>query len=232
LLQGNAKVPAYLYPITVSFNSRNNTYTLTPPSGLGTYYWVKNENSLSDPSTQIKTGSGQLIVSKDESPDRVVYTCFISNPAATYYLMCQPFVVPNQADRIGVLDVQSINSFNSGGGVKTFDVTSSNVTWNASASGSWLSLSTTVGGPGVTSINLTSASNSGSLRNAIVTVNGTTTNGQSITKTINVSQSGNSSDISLTTLTPTSAYAGAGTINYNGLNIAGNTMKVSGQTYT
>lgn len=150
--------------------------------------------------------------------------------------MCQPFVVPNQSDRIGLLDVESLTSFSSSAGTKVIDVTSSNVTWSSSivynGPTGWISLSNSTGGPGVSNVNISTSSNIGSLRTASIIFNGLTVNGISLSETVNVSQVGNSTDVPLTTLTPTSALAGYGTINYNGLNIGGNDVYIGGIKFT
>ncbi|MFT4733435.1 MAG: hypothetical protein ACI9K1_000387 [Arcticibacterium sp.] len=86
LVQGNTKdSQSFLFPITISHNQGSNTYTLTPPFGYTNYFWVRNEKSISDPSTQQKTNPRELIINSDESIDRVIYTCYIKNPSGSKF---------------------------------------------------------------------------------------------------------------------------------------------------
>ncbi|UBM57972.1 NPCBM/NEW2 domain-containing protein [Marinilongibacter aquaticus] len=231
-----------LFDLSITYQAQTQQYTLTP-SGVGankgTYYWVKNENEIGHPSTQIKSGDGSLTVKAFESNDRTVWTCYFKGGSGSYYLMFQPFIVPNYYDQQSFVGLDVFNvDYNSTGQSKTIALESANMSWNASInynnSGSgWLNLSQSNGGSGDYNLTLTAQPNSGSnFRTATLTVTGYSPQGAVETKTVNISQEPNSGQLSLTSLTPTSASSGWADIHYDGLNCVGNDMYVQGIKYT
>ncbi|NBA88037.1 hypothetical protein GVN16_19860, partial [Emticicia sp. CRIBPO] len=226
-------------PISITYNTGTNQYTLTPPAGKGTYYWVKNEESIN--SASIITGNGQLVVSSGGLLDRDVYTCYYKNPYGTNFLMCQPFIVPNNYDRYSSLEATTVNTFSSSGETKIATVSSSNVSWSSNitydnpANTGWINiLSNNTGFIGNSGLVIQTNSNSGSQRSGKVVLNGNDGNGNYFTKQINIVQNASGAIFPLVSLTPTNSsfeWQGYGNAKFNGTSIDANTLQIGGVQY-
>lgn len=233
----NPLSPLALNKIQLTKSGSNYSLTILNSSGsqitIGNFYWVKNEGGIQ---YNVSTSNNINIPQNSGETDYII-TCYYQPNSNSALTPSQPYFVKQTCSgcRVGggstsivrnIATVPSagntytepIDNFKDGAfpipgnclgwAFLTYDVHNDNYIINVQANGS-------------------SSSRSG-------TITVTNSNNNSITKTINITQAGSAitADLALTTLTPTSSTVGAGTINYNGLNIAGNTMKVSGQTYT
>ncbi|MCR9063460.1 MAG: NPCBM/NEW2 domain-containing protein [Cytophagales bacterium] len=207
--------PTQTIPLeTVSLSG--TTYTLKAPAfPSAEYFWVLNSGTISS-SPESRTKNIQL-----GADDFIV--CYIKKTDGRLY-MTQPFTrVPPK-----LLSPSSSSVNFSSNQNQTLSVDSKGLIWYVDSKPDWVSFTSN----SQQNLNLTaSTNNTGSSRSGSVILKeleGTTT------KTISVNQNSNSSgaDLSLTSLTPTSASAGWGSPNYNGLNVGGNDIYISGIKYT
>jgi hypothetical protein len=227
-----------VYNIGISYNSSNNTYTLTGPSGFNEYRWVKDEGDVEN-SSQYTSGITRTITAG--TSDRDVYTCFIRKTGEKGWGITNPFVVPNLKDQEFSLFTPSGTTVSGNSSNGSFRVDAAGVTWNSSIiynqGSGWLSTSgSTSGGSGYFDLSFSTTSNtSGSPRTAQIRVVGQNALGNTITRNFLVTQSSGSISTSLTTLTPTNGsgeWSPWGGSQFNGKNYSSNTMQVSGVQYS
>ncbi len=230
--QATPQTPTVLMKLSsVSKSGSNYTLTVTPPQGvaISQYYWCKNDAGVNNAIQVSRSPSSNSI--NLNSGERVI--CYALSTNVRYYAS-QPFIATNCANcRNGSSNFQispSSLSFGMTAQTKTIEFTGSGDVWTLQSLPNWVSNIEwdEVNQRLTISVN---ANNTGTSRSG--TINFYDYNhSSSILGSLNISQSASSNDIGLTTLNPTSASAGWGSPNYNGLNVGGNDIYISGIKYT
>lgn len=175
--------PFSLTPTSVELEADGGTFTVTVTCST-TYHinsepdWVTDESV----SGKVHTFSVPANTSTEERSGVIVFC----DDQGT----CLPCTVKQKAAETSSLDVNVTSlSFEAGAGTRTFTITS-NQSWTVSSSQSWCQVSPSSGSNNGAVIVSASANGSSDARNATITV---TVPGESLTKTISVSQAGASS---------------------------------------
>ncbi|NBA88782.1 hypothetical protein GVN16_23610, partial [Emticicia sp. CRIBPO] len=195
---------------------------------IAEFKWVKNEDGIED-----NVGSTDTYDVPGFSSAKVFYTCFVRPTGKNYYLITAPFIGPNEVDKNPRIEiVGSTNQINLSGSqqTKVAEIYSQNMTWTSTITGGsgWLSIIENPSGSfGSTNVKIQTLTNSGSnVRNATITFNGVGPLGETMSKSLVISQSGSASGtVSLLTLSPSS-----GSFNTNVSNDM-NTMQIGGVQY-
>ncbi len=229
--------PLVLNKMKLTKSSSNYNLTILDSNGnqinSGFFFWVKNEGGIQD---AIWTGNNVNIPQNSQESDYYI-TCYYQANANSPLVPSQPYFVKQNSSgaRIGggtTSSSRNITSVPAAGASYTEPITnfkdgSFPIPDNCLG---WAFLTYDANSDNYV-VNV-QPNTSSSARSGTITISNS--NNTTYTKTITISQvaSGTSSDYSLTNFTPTSASAGWGSPNYNGLNVGGNDIYISGIKYT
>jgi hypothetical protein len=231
-----------------SISQSGNTITLTYENvPNASYYFVESQNGVYNGYIPGINSTNPLKSYLNTNVSNRSYTFNLSNLNTNTILSCyvkvenvflpgQPFssIPIGQAPSFKILEVNNdqMNVSSQAQNLKN-SVFFENVTWSVASKPSWVN-SVTLSTSGDDSVlDIAFSSNTANPRNGQIILQET---GGSISKTINITQSGSTSiTTSLTSLNPTnssSEWQGYGTSRFNGTSIDGNVINIGGTQYT
>ncbi|MCR9066471.1 MAG: NPCBM/NEW2 domain-containing protein [Cytophagales bacterium] len=221
----NSSVTAKALVGLSSVTNNGSNYTLTVPSqGSGTlYYWTKNEKGMFDPSA-VQTSSPNHTFNNTNGNDFL--RCYILHADGRVSTV-PPFCVPGGANDQKILNAQDL-SYTSASESKTSIVTAQNVDWDVISKPSWIN--TINFDEDNSSLSVTSDANSGNTRSGKIRLE--ELGNPSFFKEINVVQTGTSCSPTNLSSLPIASYTQDWGTPVNNLNVSGNTMEVSGFSYS
>jgi hypothetical protein len=136
--------------LTVALTNNDTQYRLTAPGAYTKYFWVENENGIYTPlNADLNQNYYDVPVSQSGTPKFI--TCYAGQATGADFgnttdgwdlklRMTQPFIIPGYENAPPAL-VPSKNTigYNSTGGTNSFNVTSTNINWEALETTPWFS---------------------------------------------------------------------------------------------